>query len=131
MKFWRIFFALALKEWLQLMRDRLTLILLISVPIAQIILFGFAIDLTPRHWPGVWVQTKEVSDVAYDKATDNGLTQAMLKHVNADGWLDLPEKSISEQSAKQAMVRGDARFILYWPIHPSQNQLAENQLSLI
>ena len=124
MKYWRIFYALAYKEWLQLKRDRLTLMLLLSVPLAQIILFGFAINLAPRQWPGVWVQTPLIKGIEFDVNTDTGLTQAMLKRVNASGWLVLPSQPISEHLAKQAMLRGDVRFILHWPTHPSQNQLA-------
>lgn len=124
MKFWRIFLALAHKEWQQLRRDRLTAMLILSVPLAQIILFGFAIDLAPRHWPGVWVETTELVSTEIDAATDRGLTQTMLKKVNASGWIALPEQPVSKQIANDAMLRGEARFILYWPTHPSQSQLA-------
>lgn len=124
MKFWRIFLALARKEWQQLRRDRLTAMLILSVPLAQIILFGFAIDLAPRHWPGVWVETTELVSTEIDAATDRGLTQTMLKKVNASGWIALPEQPVSKQIANDAMLRGEARFILYWPTHPSQSQLA-------
>ena len=37
--------AIALKEVLHITRDKLTLALLISVPLAQLLLFGFAINL--------------------------------------------------------------------------------------
>lgn len=124
MKFWRIFLALARKEWQQLRRDRLTAMLILSVPLAQVILFGFAIDLAPRHWPGVWVETTALVSTEIDAPTDRGLTQTMLKQVNASGWIALPNQPISKQAANDAMLRGEARFILYWPTHPSQSQLA-------
>lgn len=124
MKFWRIFLALARKEWQQLRRDRLTAMLILSVPLAQVILFGFAIDLAPRHWLGVWVETTALVSTEIDAPTDRGLTQTMLKQVNASGWIALPNQPISKQAANDAMLRGEARFILYWPTHPSQSQLA-------
>ena len=123
MKFWRIFLALARKEWQQLRRDRLTAMLILSAPLAQVILFGFAIDLAPRYWPGVWVETTALVSTEIDAATDRGLTQTMLKQVNASGWIALPKQPISKQAANDAMLRGEARFVLYWPTHPSQSQL--------
>ena len=43
--------ALAWKEWLQLCRDRTTVGMLIGVPVLQILLFGCAIELSPRAVP--------------------------------------------------------------------------------
>ena len=43
--------ALALKEILHIIRDRHTLALLITVPLVQLLLFGFAINLHPKHLP--------------------------------------------------------------------------------
>ena len=40
--------ALAAKETLQIVRDRTTLGMLLGVPLIQVLLFGFAIQLTPR-----------------------------------------------------------------------------------
>jgi len=39
---------LALKEALQIVRDRATLGMVLGVPLLQFILFGFAVELTPR-----------------------------------------------------------------------------------
>lgn len=43
--------ALAGKETLQLLRDRATLGMLLGVPLVQVLLFGFAIELTPKSLP--------------------------------------------------------------------------------
>ena len=39
---------LALKEALQIVRDRATLGMVLGVPLVQFTLFGFAVELTPR-----------------------------------------------------------------------------------
>jgi ABC-2 type transport system permease protein len=51
-----------LKEFLQLRRDRVTLATMISVPLMQLILFGYAINTTPRDLPTA-VLLQENSDV--------------------------------------------------------------------
>ena len=42
-------FAIARKEVLQLARDRLTFAMIVGIPIIQILLFGYAINLDVRH----------------------------------------------------------------------------------
>ena len=43
--------ALLVKEFLQMRRDRLTLGMIIGVPLMQLFLFGFAINLNPKELP--------------------------------------------------------------------------------
>jgi ABC-2 type transport system permease protein len=44
-------FAILAKEFLQMRRDRLTLGMIVGVPIMQLFLFGFAINLNPKDLP--------------------------------------------------------------------------------
>jgi ABC-2 type transport system permease protein len=56
------FWAMLVKEFIQLTRDRVTLMMMVSVPVMQLFLFGFAINTTPRHLPTA-VLMQEQSDV--------------------------------------------------------------------
>ena len=47
----RRFWAMLVKEFIQLRRDRVTLATMVSVPLMQLFLFGYAINTTPRHLP--------------------------------------------------------------------------------
>src|SRR5690348_11211330 len=60
--FWRRSGAMLLKEFLQLRRDRVTFATMISIPLLQLILFGYAINTTPRNLPTA-VLLQESSDV--------------------------------------------------------------------
>ena len=60
--FWRRVGAMLLKELLQLRRDRITLATMISIPLLQLMLFGYAINTTPRDLPTA-VLLQESSDV--------------------------------------------------------------------
>ncbi len=60
--FWRRVGAMLLKELLQLRRDRVTLATMISIPLLQLVLFGYAINTTPRNLPTA-VLLQESSDV--------------------------------------------------------------------
>ena len=43
--------AMLIKEFVQLRRDRLTFSTMIFIPVVQLLLFGYAINTTPRHLP--------------------------------------------------------------------------------
>ncbi|HEX4860099.1 MAG TPA: hypothetical protein VFV07_02605, partial [Rhizomicrobium sp.] len=43
--------AVLRKEIIQMRRDRLTLAMIVGVPMMQIFLFGFAINVNPKHLP--------------------------------------------------------------------------------
>ena len=45
--------ALLLKEFIQMRRDRLTLAMIVGIPIMQLFLFGFAINADPKHLPTI------------------------------------------------------------------------------
>jgi ABC-2 type transport system permease protein len=60
--FWRRVGAMLLKEFLQLRRDRVTLATMITIPLMQLLLFGYAINTMPRDLPTA-VLLQENSDV--------------------------------------------------------------------
>jgi hypothetical protein len=60
--FWRRVAAMVRKEFVQLRRDRITFATIISVPLMQLVLFGYAINTTPRGLPTA-VLLQESSDV--------------------------------------------------------------------
>ena len=44
-------FAITLKEFVQMRRDRLTFGMIVGIPIAQVLLFGFVINTDPKGLP--------------------------------------------------------------------------------
>jgi ABC-2 type transport system permease protein len=54
--------AMILKEFVQLRRDRITFATMIMIPLMQLVLFGYAINTTPRNMPTA-VLLQESSDV--------------------------------------------------------------------
>src|SRR5436305_767969 len=60
--FWRRSVAMLIKEFIQLRRDRVSFIMIVMLPLMQLILFGYAINTTPRNLPTA-VLLQESSDV--------------------------------------------------------------------
>jgi len=70
--FWRRSFAMVVKEFIQLRRDRVSFAMIVMIPVMQLLLFGFAINTTPRNLPTA-VLLQEDSDLARSilKALEN------------------------------------------------------------
>ncbi len=60
--FWRRSWAMLVKEFIQLKRDRISFAMIIMIPLIQLLLFGYAINTNPRHLPTA-VLMQEHSDL--------------------------------------------------------------------
>src|ERR1700676_4710015 len=70
--FWRRSYAMVVKEFIQLRRDRVSFAMIVVIPVMQLLLFGYAINTTPRNLPTA-VLLQEDSDLARSilKALEN------------------------------------------------------------
>jgi ABC-2 type transport system permease protein len=70
--FWRRSYAMVVKEFIQLRRDRVSFAMIVMIPVMQLLLFGYAINTTPRHLPTA-VLLQEDSDLGRSilKALEN------------------------------------------------------------
>ncbi len=93
--FWRKTWAMVVKEFIQLKRDRVSFAMIIMIPLVQLMLFGFAINTNPRHLPTA-VLLQENSDLArsvlaalrntdYFKVTQLPRTEAQVDELLASG----------------------------------------------
>ena len=98
------FLAIAWKELLQLRRDRLTLGMMIGVPVIQLLLFGYAINTDVRH----------IDTVVYDQ---DGSPQSrdFARRMEATGFYDLVGSVRSYDEIERALRTGAARVALVVP----------------
>jgi len=70
--FWHRTYAMLVKEFIQLRRDRVSFVMIVMLPLMQLVLFGYAINTTPRNLPTA-VLLQEESDLARSilKAMEN------------------------------------------------------------
>ncbi|MFO1110021.1 MAG: ABC transporter permease [Bradyrhizobium sp.] len=70
--FWRRSYAMLLKEFIQLRRDRVSFAMIVMIPVMQLMLFGYAINTTPRNLPSA-VLLQEDTDLGRSilKAMEN------------------------------------------------------------
>jgi len=70
--FWRRSYAMLIKEFIQLKRDRVSFAMIVMLPVMQLLLFGYAINTTPHNLPSA-VLLQEDSDLTRSilKALEN------------------------------------------------------------
>ncbi len=93
--FWRKTWAVLVKEFIQLKRDRVSFAMIIMIPLVQLMLFGYAINTTPRDLPtAVLLQEKTdlsrsivaaLQNTRYFKVTQFPRTEAEVDRLIASG----------------------------------------------
>ena len=95
--------ALLRKEWIQVMRDAVTLRIIIAIPIMQLFLFGYAINSDPKHLPAGLLS---IDDSKYTRTIAAALANS--------GYYDLRLLK-SESEADAGLARGDLMFVVEMP----------------
>lgn len=98
------FKGIVLKEFIQMRRDRLTFAMMMGIPLLQLILFGFAINVNPRHLPvGVLLG-------------DNGPQgRTLLYAFKNTSYFDFVRLLKSEAEGREALARGETQFVITIP----------------
>ena len=96
--------SIALKELIQLRRDRLTLAMMAALPVVQLLLFGYAIDTDVRHIP----------TVVYDQDR-SAQSRDFARRMQATGFYDLKGEVRGYEEISRAFRKGDARVALVVP----------------
>ncbi len=100
---WSSFVAIFKKEFLHIFRDRGTLIAAFSIPIFQLILFGF-IDQTVRNLPTVVVDQ--------DRSPQS---RELLDQLRATRTFEISEVTVNPREARSEIIAGRARVGIVIP----------------
>jgi ABC-2 type transport system permease protein len=91
--------AMMIKEFVQLRRDRLTFGTMIFIPVVQLLLFGYAINTTPRHLPTAVLVHEE-----------NDLTRSVLAALSNTSYFAVTRIARSEAEMDHWMRSGAVLF---------------------
>ena len=92
------------KEFVQMRRDRLTLAMMVGIPVVQLVLFGFAIRTEVRHLPTVVL---DESRSAESRALVSAMEQTQSFRITGDVG--------SREEVRARIERGDARAAIVVP----------------
>jgi ABC-2 type transport system permease protein len=122
MKGWSFarFWGVVLKEFLQLSRERITFAMILGVPIAQLLLFGYAINTDPRNLP--------TAIIAADRSE---FTRSYVAAMKTTGYFDIVSELPNEEAGRAALARGDVQFVLNVPPDFTRNLLRGERPALL
>lgn len=120
--------AVLIKETIQMRRDRLTFAMILGIPLMQLVLFGFAINMDPRHLP-----------TAVISADSSPFVRAMLHSMRQSGYFEFVTVTKSESEFKSQvdpdpvalLTRGEVAFVLTVPSGFTRQLLRGEQPQLL
>jgi ABC-2 type transport system permease protein len=109
---WRRFYAIVLKEFIQMRRDRLTFGMMIGIPIVQLILFGFAINSNPKHLP-----------TAVYAADNSPFSRTLIWGLRNSSYFDLTREAHSAAEIQNWLAENKVQFAVTVPVDFSRKLL--------
>ena len=100
----RRFWAILVKEFVQMRRDRLTFAMIVGVPVLQLLLFGYAINADPKSLPTALVMGEA-----------SPFSRAFLAGIGNSGYFRLVGNPVDEALADAMLVRGEVQFVVTVP----------------
>jgi ABC-2 type transport system permease protein len=96
--------AIVVKEFIQMRRDRVTFGMMIGVPLIQLVLFGYAINADPKRLPTAVL------------LADHGPQGRTLLHAirNSD-YFEFTRELTTEQEGRDVLSRGEVQFVVNIP----------------
>src|SRR6185312_3054886 len=102
--FWRRVVAMVRKEFVQLRRDRVTFATIVTLPLMQLLLFGYAINTQPHGLPTA-VLLQETSDVG----------RTILKALENTAYFKVTRQVHNEAEFDQVLQSGEVLFAVEVP----------------
>lgn len=97
-------FAILAKEFTQMRRDRLTLGMIVGVPVMQLFLFGFAINLNPHNLP-----------TALSIDDPGTFSRSIVAAIQNSSYFEIVKNTNSPAEARRMLDEGKALFVVEIP----------------
>ena len=91
---WPRFWAVLTKEFVQMRRDRLTFAMMIGVPVMQLVLFGYAINMDPKALPAAVVS-----------AESSPFSRSLVRSLENTGYFRIVATPTSVEAADRLLDR--------------------------
>lgn len=112
--------SMVIKEFIQLRRDRLTLGMIVGIPIIQLMIFGFVINTDPKNLP-----------TAIISSDHSEFTRSMIASMKASGYFKIVANLSGDEEGVHALTRGDVMFVLTIPADFTKNLIRGERPALL
>ena len=117
---WRRFFAIVMKEFIQMRRDRLTFGMMVGVPMIQLILFGYSINSNPKHLP-----------TAVFAADNSVFSRTLVAGLKNSSYFDIVCEPKSAAEIQRLLAENTVQFALTIPVDFSRHLLRGERPDLL
>jgi ABC-2 type transport system permease protein len=114
------FFAIVIKEFIQMRRDRLTFGMMVGIPMVQLILFGYAINSNPKHLP-----------TAVYAADNSPFSRTFVWALHNSSYFNLAREAHSAAEIKKWLAEGKVQFAVTVPVDFSRKLLRGEKPDLL
>ena len=112
--------AIIVKEFTQMRRDRLTFAMMLGIPLLQLTLFGYAINSDPRHLPAAVL------------LADNGPQgRTVLYALQNSTFFDFTRQVHTEAEGRDLLAQGQVQFVVNIPEDFSRKLLRGERPSML
>ncbi len=101
---WHRFWAMVVKEFIQMRRDRLTFAMMVGIPLIQLVLFGFAINSDPKHLP-----------TAVLVADNSQFARSFIRALENSDYFHVVRILSTEAEAERLIAEGEVQFVVDIP----------------
>ena len=117
---WRRFWAVVVKEFIQMRRDRVTFAMMIGMPLLQLILFGYAINSDPKHLP-----------TAIYSADNSVFSRTIVWGLHNSSYFDITREAKNEVEIQKLLAQGTVQFAVDIPVDFSRKLLRGERPDLL
>ena len=114
------FFAIVLKEFIQMRRDRVTFAMMVGIPMIQLVLFGFAINSNPKHLP-----------TAVYAADNSPFSRTLIWALRNSSYFDVTREAHSAAEIQTLLAENKIQFAVTVPVDFSRKLLRGEKPNLL
>jgi len=105
-------FAILMKEFIQMRRDRGTFAVMIGVPVLQLLGFGFAINTDPKHLP-----------TAIHIADDSSYARSIGAALRNSQYFNIVAVAPSQEAGDRMLDEGEVSFVITIPVNFARDMI--------
>jgi ABC-2 type transport system permease protein len=109
---WHRFWAVLIKEFIQMKRDRLTFAMIVVIPIMQLVLFGYAINADPKSLP-----------TAVVSADYGPMSRSLIKGLENSEYFRITHGNVTQSQGQRMLDTGEVQFVVNIPENFNRNVL--------
>jgi ABC-2 type transport system permease protein len=117
---WRRFLAILKKEFIQMIRDRVTFSMIVVLPLMQLLLFGYALNTDPKNLP-----------LVVNLHDHSPLTRSILKSLETSEYFKIIRTIQSDEVGEQMLASQETQFVLSIPANFTRDVIRQRQPKIL